>query len=115
VSANDDIDKRQKDIHINHNKLRKYLILWEDWAVCDSTWFVRIRIKLNHREPAEHIPFLEHHYAAFDLAAVKEGKDARVGEVVLLDEALKVWDDTGRLKGQRSGRYVKMGWPLLVE
>jgi len=69
----------------------------------------------DNREPSENIPFLESHYAAFDVMATREGKDARNGGVILLNEAMDRWDDQGRLKGERSAKYVKMGWPLLLE
>jgi hypothetical protein len=65
------------------------------------------------REPAENIPFLESHYAAFDAMAQREGKDARRGGVILLDEAKHTWDEQAHLKVKRSARYIKMGWPLL--
>ena len=42
---------------------------------------------------------------------MKEEKDTRADGVILLREAERMWDGEGCLKGTRSDKWLRNGWP----
>jgi hypothetical protein len=50
-------------------------------------------------------------YVDFDGQAMKEEKDTRADGVILLREAERMWDGEGCLKGTRSDKWLRNGWP----
>lgn len=67
---------------------------------------------MGRREPEENFDGFVALWDVYHAEAQTEGKDIRKPGVILLEEAKAKWDDDGALKGMRSARYLRLGWPL---
>ena len=86
---------------MNGKRVYEYLVKWHDWEIYDATWCAvhrtgRYHIETLPREPAKHIPDLEHYRDHF-LVAAKEASIEERYRIMLLPSTAVWWDEKGEL------------------